>query len=111
MATTHLAHLDERIPARIRRAEAPEDEDATLCEVTVERFMGVIVRPVPPVEMHEIAGRFQHGGKVMVQWPDDRDGWWAVSPGDQLEVEGRSLTIRRTRDFPVCYAEIYVDGE
>lgn len=103
-------HLDERLPARILRPVASVDEDATLCDITVERFMGVLVRPVPPVEMHEVTGSFEHGGKVMVQWPDDMEGWWAVSPGDQLEVDGRTLTIRKTRDFPVCYAEIYVDG-
>jgi hypothetical protein len=32
-----------------------------------------------------------------------------IVPGDQLEVEGQTLTIRAVEDYPHCYSEIYVD--
>jgi hypothetical protein len=61
--------------------------------------------------MQLLAGRFHRGGKVFVDWPQDAAGWNAIQPGDQVEVDGQTLTIRAVRSSPVCYGELFVDAE
>jgi hypothetical protein len=107
MSEVKTVHIDERIPARIVRSG--DGESAPLCNVTVRRTMNVLVHPVPPLEMENRSGRFHRGGKVFVDWPPDAAGWEAVVPGDRLEVEGKSFTIKAVSSCPVCYGEIYVD--
>lgn len=97
--------LDERLAGSIRRSA-----DEPVCDVVVERFMGVLIHPVPALTMQEITGVFRPGGKVLIEWPDDRSGWANVAAGDSIVVAGHELPIRATFDFPPCYAEIYVDA-
>jgi hypothetical protein len=61
--------------------------------------------------MEAQSGQFRPGGKIVVEWPRDAAaGWRRVSPGDEIEVAGRTLTIRGLLYFPPCYSEIYVNG-
>jgi hypothetical protein len=103
-ATVHTP-IDERLPAQIHRPGAH-----ALCELVAERFMGVLVHPVPSGEMQELCGTFQPGGKVLVEWPRDDEHWRQVLPGDRLVVGDRQLTIRGIYEYPECYVAIYVDA-
>ncbi len=109
MNETLHTHLDQRLPASIRRSSVGDANEESVCDVTVERFMGVLVHPVPPLEMEKLDGKFRRGGRVIIEWPRDQERWWRVSPGDRLVVEGRALPICATFDHPSCYAEIYVE--
>lgn len=105
MATITSVHIDEKLPARIVRAHAQTGE--TVVPLTVRRFMGVMVHPVPAHEMQRLTDTFRPGGKIYVNWPET--GWEKVVPGDQLEVGSTTRTIRAIRQYPGCYAELYVD--
>ena len=109
MATAHMVHTEGKIPARVLRTSGQSGEGKTLCDVMAQRFMGVLVHPVPPLEMEKRVGTFHRGGKIFVYWPDCETRWYSVKPGDQLEVEGRTFTIRAIEDYPHCYGEIYID--
>src|SRR5690348_4409618 len=104
MIETLHTRIDERIPATVYRASGE-----ALCEIVVERFMGVLMHPVPPLEMQELFGTFVPGGKVFVEWPRKQKGWQEVLPGDRLVVGDRELTIRGAYASPSCYVAIYVD--
>jgi hypothetical protein len=71
--------------------------------------MGVLVHPVPALEMLDRIGAFRRGGKILVYWPRDKSGWYSVMPGDQIEIEGNTYTIRGILDRPPCYSHLYVD--
>ena len=70
--------------------------------------MGVLVRPVPPSEMHERCGSFREGGKVYLDWSKDFPAWFRVEPGDRLEVADRAFTILALDEVPVVYCALYV---
>lgn len=105
MVNTSRTRIDERIPAKIHRANGE-----ALCEIAVERFMGVVMHPVPSLEMQDLFGRFAPGGKVLVEWSREPEGWHEVLPGDHLVIGDRELTIRGVYECPPCYMAIYVDA-
>lgn len=105
MIETLHTPIDERLPAAIHRSD-----NTVVCEIVVERFMGVLVHPVPALEMQELCGTFEPGGKVVLEWPRDIERWRQVVPGDRLLIGDRELTIRRAVEHPHCYIAIYVEA-
>jgi hypothetical protein len=112
MSAIHSVHTERRVPARVLRPSGPAGERRTLCDLTLERFLSVLVHPVPAIEMEKRTGTFRPGGKVFACWPHELTGLYSclIVSGDQLEVEGQILTIRAVEDYPHCYSEIYVDA-
>jgi hypothetical protein len=100
----HSTQVLEKVPGRI----VPADEAAEAIPVTLQRFMGVLVHPVPRIEFLEKCGEFVDGGKVYLEWSRDLPAWFRVEVGDRLEVEDRAFTIAALDEVPIVYTALYV---
>jgi hypothetical protein len=70
--------------------------------------MGVLIHPVPRIEMLDRCGTFEDGGKVYLDWAKDVPVWFQIEAGDRLEVDGRAFTILALDEMPVVYSALYV---
>jgi hypothetical protein len=111
MAVATSSHIVEHAPVRVLGPSTNGGERRVLCEVEAERFMGVLLHPVPALEMYERTGLFRPGANIVILWPEDCTRWCSATVGDELEIGARRFTIRAIRDNPPCYSEVYVDDD
>jgi hypothetical protein len=100
----HSTPVLEKVPGRI----IPAGGSAEALPVNVQRFMGVLVHPIPKCEMEARFGCFREGGKVYLDWSRALPSWFGVEPGDRLEVAGRSFNILGRDEMPIVYSALYV---
>jgi hypothetical protein len=98
--------IRERVQAHVVRPS--EASDAPL-ELTIYRFMGVLLHPVPLSEMLHRCEVNHRGCRIVAAWPATASEAHPIKVGDVLQIEERRYPIRAVTEHPGCYLELYID--
>lgn len=101
--------IRERVPAQTLRLSGNTGQYEPHLELTLRRFMGVLLHPVPLSEMGRQCNLNRRGCRVVAEWPPNVTESHPVDVGDVLQVGDHTYSIRGIQEHPGSYLEMYID--